>query len=352
MDERLFGKGAIRHWHPVMLASKLRDRPVAVKILNEELVLFRTPDGVGALHDRCPHRGARLSAGCLEAGSVVCPYHRWRFDRNGAGQSPVNPNMRPFARAFDASEHVGFVWVRQRGSSSPLPQIDPDTLHFVGQSVGTIKAPFFVVVDNFTEIEHSPGNHFVFAFDADGIGHVEPKVDRVGDSLHVVYSGPQRTPPWWTFAQLFGLKAGSRLVIDLSVHFSPIYWVYDYHWEDPATGRWLSKRIREYAFITPQDDRSTSVFLLFYSSLAVMAPFNPLRRLLAPMFMNRVHVEYDLDRRICENVASITRQSGFEDCQLGKFDRVLRDTRRLIGTVYNGASDAATRPTSRNAAVE
>ncbi len=34
-----------------------------------------------AINDFCPHQGASLGAGCLdEEGSVMCPWHAWRFD--------------------------------------------------------------------------------------------------------------------------------------------------------------------------------------------------------------------------------------------------------------------------------
>lgn len=33
--------------------------------------------------DRCPHRGAPLSAGTIEDGCLVCPYHGWRFGPDG-----------------------------------------------------------------------------------------------------------------------------------------------------------------------------------------------------------------------------------------------------------------------------
>src|SRR5262245_22389554 len=32
-----------------------------------------------AIDDVCPHMGASLSGGCVEAGVVTCPWHAWRF---------------------------------------------------------------------------------------------------------------------------------------------------------------------------------------------------------------------------------------------------------------------------------
>lgn len=337
-DEKTIGtKRALRHWHPVLIAKDLKDEPVSVKILGEPIVLFRTKEGVGAVHDRCPHRGARLSAGHVNNdGCIVCPYHLWSFDEEGKGKSPVNPKMKPFTRAFDVAEHEGLIWVKAKGAEAELPKISSEGLHSVGIHTGTIDAPFYVVVDNFTEIEHSPTNHFIFAFDEKGLNEVEPNVEVKSDSIHIRYEGPQRDVPWWTFASMLGLKSGTRHVIDFTVNFGPLHWVYDLYWEDPATGERLPQHIRQHAFITPNDDGTTSAFLIFHTSLGLFSRKNPLKFLMKQVFFMLAGNEFDLDKKICENVAEMGAQPGFEGLQLGKFDRVLRATRRLIADVYDG----------------
>jgi nitrite reductase (NADH) small subunit len=44
------------------------------------LALIRIADAVFAIDDRCPHRGGPLSEGTVEDGTLVCPWHFWRFD--------------------------------------------------------------------------------------------------------------------------------------------------------------------------------------------------------------------------------------------------------------------------------
>ena len=335
---------ALNHWHPVILSAELGDKPAGVKMLGQQLVLFRTSNGVAALDDRCPHRGARLSTGTVAGDCVVCPYHLWRFDGHGAGHSPTNPRMQPFTTAFDAVEHCGFVWVKPKGADGRLPEIDDQGLYFSGRFAGVINAPFPLVVDNFTEIEHSPTNHFLFAFDDQGIMTVEPKVEVFDDRIHVVYAGPQRPAPWWTLLRLVGLKAGLHHVIDFSVHFAPIHWTYDYFWEDPTSGRRLPQRVREFAFITPADENTTLVFILFFTSMKLFAPINPIVSLVRWLFRTTVQREFLLDKRICENVAGMDPRTNLEGWQLGKFDHVLRTTRRLTADVYcRGASLTSSR---------
>jgi nitrite reductase (NADH) small subunit len=43
-----------------------------------DIALFRTADDrVFALHDRCPHKGGKLSQGIVHGESVTCPLHNW-----------------------------------------------------------------------------------------------------------------------------------------------------------------------------------------------------------------------------------------------------------------------------------
>lgn len=87
-----------RYWHPVTPASELtEERPKKrIKILGEELVLFRNEDGsFGLLGEHCSHRGTSLYYGFLENGGLRCPYHGWLYDRTGKClEQPFEPNSR------------------------------------------------------------------------------------------------------------------------------------------------------------------------------------------------------------------------------------------------------------------
>ena len=54
-------------------------------LLGEPVLLGRMRDGQAfAMRDICPHRGVPLSAGkILSENTVECPYHGWRFRRDG-----------------------------------------------------------------------------------------------------------------------------------------------------------------------------------------------------------------------------------------------------------------------------
>jgi nitrite reductase/ring-hydroxylating ferredoxin subunit len=73
-----------RYWHPVGLSVEAGVTPTAVRVLGEDLVLFR--DGIGRpglLVARCAHRGTTLFYGRVEARGIRCCYHGWLFDVRG-----------------------------------------------------------------------------------------------------------------------------------------------------------------------------------------------------------------------------------------------------------------------------
>src|SRR6202012_355104 len=74
-----------RYWQPVALSAELKsDEPLAVRVMSEDLVLFRAggakPSLVGR---RCPHRGVDLSYGRVEDGGLRCIYHGWLLAKDG-----------------------------------------------------------------------------------------------------------------------------------------------------------------------------------------------------------------------------------------------------------------------------
>ena len=108
-----------RFWHPFFLSSELGERPVVVRILGEELVLFRDKSGrLGLVQKRCPHRQASLEFGRCENKGIRCCYHGWQFDIDGSlldapGESPaLNHRLRDRVRlgAYPTIEHQGLIF--------------------------------------------------------------------------------------------------------------------------------------------------------------------------------------------------------------------------------------------------
>jgi len=75
-----------RYWQPVALSEELPSgaAPLSIKILGEDLVLFRDDKGrAGLLGIHCSHRGTDLSYGRVEDGGLRCLYHGWLYDVEG-----------------------------------------------------------------------------------------------------------------------------------------------------------------------------------------------------------------------------------------------------------------------------
>jgi nitrite reductase/ring-hydroxylating ferredoxin subunit len=108
-------------WWTVALSEEVTaKKPLAIDIDDQPVVLWRDNEGVArALEDRCPHRRAPLSLGCIrDNGWIQCGYHGWSYDGE-SGRLKEIPNMKgdqrfpPVyrAQAFAVVESGGFVRV-------------------------------------------------------------------------------------------------------------------------------------------------------------------------------------------------------------------------------------------------
>lgn len=118
-----------RYWHPIAVATELNsENPTRfVRILGEDLVLFRTTSGrLGLLDDRCAHRSASLSYGRVEERGIACAYHGWLYGLDGdCLECPAEPAGSNFHRtvkqkAYPVQEHLNLVWAYMGPSPAPV----------------------------------------------------------------------------------------------------------------------------------------------------------------------------------------------------------------------------------------
>jgi phenylpropionate dioxygenase-like ring-hydroxylating dioxygenase large terminal subunit len=135
-----------QYWQPAALLDefdarldpRMAQRPVkAVRLLGQDLVLFRDAQGQFGLLDRdCPHRGADLAFGRHEGDGLRCPFHGWKFAVDGTClETPAEPAgstlcTRVRQRSYPVRVMAGVVvaWLGPEDGTPPeLPAFDAFT---------------------------------------------------------------------------------------------------------------------------------------------------------------------------------------------------------------------------------
>lgn len=105
-------------WYAVEFSDRITTRPQLIKLLDRELVLYRTADGrIQAMANACIHRGAALANGRIEHDCIVCPYHGWQFREDGSCASipsqPLTAKIPARARmiTYPVREQFGWIWI-------------------------------------------------------------------------------------------------------------------------------------------------------------------------------------------------------------------------------------------------
>ncbi len=177
-----------RFWQPVAFGDELSDLPVRMRILGEDLVLFRDEAGqFGLLELHCAHRGASLEYGRVEDRGIRCCYHGWHYDVDGPildmpGEPPGSKFKDRFCHgAYPTLEYQGLIFTYM-GPPDMRPELP---IYDIFQAPGTRLEPGvkYVMPCNWLQIEENfmDPAHLLF--------------------LHTLNSGPQFTSAYATLAQ-------------------------------------------------------------------------------------------------------------------------------------------------------
>ncbi len=323
----------LNHWHPTIKSNQLKRKPVLFQLCNEEIVLFRTAKGeIGALKNRCPHRGMRLSQGWVENDEIVCPYHAWRYGADGKGFSPSTPKLKPCVSSFSIVDRYGIIWLKSANSSAEFPELNDQNYVYAGVVVQNVRAPLEVVVDNFSDIEHSPTTHTYFGYSYESLAQIESRMETTDETVRVTNNAPQQPLPWIVEKIFFNVHSGDQFANDWTTYFSPMYTTYDQSWVNPATGKPRRIRVRLAVFYVPISDRETRVMMFVFANPIVNKVIFKL--LVAPTIKFFVDYELKKDMYTLENLAD--KQMTLDEMQLGRYDRVLGETRKRIDRLYRG----------------
>jgi phenylpropionate dioxygenase-like ring-hydroxylating dioxygenase large terminal subunit len=122
-------------WYMAALAAPFKPGVMRREmLLGEPVAIGRLKNGeLFALRDICPHRGVPLSAGRINADdSVECPYHGWRFKRDGVcsaipslveGQELDPAKIK--VRSYPVREQDGLIWIYVANNPAEAPKSEP-----------------------------------------------------------------------------------------------------------------------------------------------------------------------------------------------------------------------------------
>jgi len=313
-----------------------RDLPsagaVGVRLAGRSMAVFRpAPDRIAAVEDLCPHRRMRLSLGTVRDGRLVCPYHGWSFDDVGQGESPTTPKMKACVSHFECREAHGAVWVKGPGADAPLPALEFGDHLPVGVVIHRVRAPLELVLDNFSEVEHTVAIHPAIGFDPLRCSEAVVTFDATDRAFTVRNAGPAKRPP---LLNRIGLWFRKQYMFhsDYTFTFEPPRSVVDHRWTDPATGREAMLRYRLHHFFVPEGPGATRI--VTFAGVKSHWPVGPgggvrpLRWLIRRMLRTSI----DEDVWLLENLADQSVSPA--GMTLTKFDKALGLTRERLNSYY------------------
>ena len=157
-----------RYWQPICMSEQLTDLPMAVRIMGEDLVVFRDLSGhVGLLHRQCSHRRTSLEYGVIAEHGIRCCYHGWLFDVDGTIlETPGEPEDSPIRHnlahgAYPALEYKGLVFAYM-GPPEKKPEFPIyDTFEIAGEEM----VPYLIPMPcNWLQVTENPMDPFHSVF--------------------------------------------------------------------------------------------------------------------------------------------------------------------------------------------
>lgn len=251
------------HWYPGAFSDEVgRGRTYETQFWGEDIAIYRAEDGsVHALENRCAHRQIKLTHGSVEGCNLVCLYHGWAYNPEGALVEMKHDRFGKklpvvSIRSYPTKERYGIVWFfpgdPELAKITPLVEIPyaegPDrwsSLHFAY----TWKAHHSMVIDNLCNLTHLwvhgrwvPYGDTILA-DSSAVGDrltLSWEHDLRRDWLHPI------TSPFF--------RRHRRS------NESDTFMVYDYPYQSALSNR----RVRSTNFMLPMDETHTKVFSIQY----------------------------------------------------------------------------------------
>ena len=270
----------INFWYAAEWSKNLKDQPLRLRILGQDLVLFRDLEGrARCLANTCAHRGGSLGHGMVVDGDVECPYHGWRYrgDGNCTRIPAIGKSAKPIPRAkvdsYPVQEKYGLIFAflgdlpeEERPPLMEVTQWDDPNYRFTHLD-NTMKANYGLAMENGVDSSHT---EFVHSHLMGFRGADRPNGEYTAPAGEILDRGEwggemeAEYPPgpgWGKF------RSTANRILGLDKKFTGIY-VNGAYWGPNAldTSIWLSKtanmHIPQYLWETPIDENNTRMFLV------------------------------------------------------------------------------------------
>lgn len=247
-----------RYWWPVGISADLKDKPTLIKLLGEELVLYRDKQGrTGLIGSQCPHRRASLAFGNVTHDGVRCRYHGWLMNHEGKVLATPGEPDKCFKDtvkhpAYPTQEMGGMVFAYLGPLPAPiLPPfnflVDPGERSV--KITGYAECNWMPTIENAMDPLHLSFTHAPTFKDL----RAEPEVWFEAHDLGVAYVSARPTPQK---DGRFGVRVHNLLLPAISQSGNTDRWVSGAAGSDnpPITARWT----------VPLDDTHTIMFRIMY----------------------------------------------------------------------------------------
>lgn len=278
-------------WYAVLESKEVKDKPVGVTRMNEKLVFFRTESGkIACIYDKCCHRGASLSLGCVKGDEIQCPFHGFEYDSSGTVTLiPANGKAASIAErykvnSYTVKEEQGLIWLWY-GENQPdkeIPFFKELKNGFVYSTFSeTWDVHYTRAIENQLDVVHVP---FVHA-------------TTIGKGGGTIVNGPvvKWEGPLMTFYVNNVLDDGKTVAKKSSEieNYESLFSL-QYHVPNLWQNR-ISDKVRVFAAFAPIDQTHTKIYLRFYQSFLTVPIIGKMITNLANIYNRKVLHQ---DRRV------------------------------------------------------
>ena len=156
-------------WYVGARSHEVTRVPFQRFMLDEPLVFYRTTAGRAVvLDDRCIHRFAPLSSGCVEGDNIVCGYHGFTYDPSGNCVAIPGVERTPSkvgVNSYPTVEKWGWIWVWM-GDKEQVDETKIPDFHFLDDSEWSgkdellnLKCSYNLVYENLLDLTHAKFVH-------------------------------------------------------------------------------------------------------------------------------------------------------------------------------------------------